>query len=170
MIGPQIDMSDVDGLSAAWRAAPEIVIEELTKAVMEAELLLWRETVELTPRGVGGGGGLAGSIQARDPVVMSDAVIGTVGTSLDYAVPVETGTRPHMPPIQPLQDWAMHVLGVSSVDAPSVAWAVARKIAARGTEGAHMFERAFTAHRGQVERMLEAAHGRIVRRMAGGAA
>jgi hypothetical protein len=160
-----IDTSDVEELAVALQAVPEIVAEEMTAAVWEAELLLQRETQELTPVGVGGGGGLKGSIAAREPVVLADTIVGAVGTSLAYAVPVEMGTKPHFPPIAPLRDWAEHVLGVSGDEALSVAWAVARKIARKGTEGAHMFERAFETNRAQVERIFEAAHGRITERM-----
>ncbi len=164
----RIDTSDFENLAAAWRAAPEIVAEEMTAAVWEGEFLLQRETQELTPVGVGGGGGLKGSIAARDPIVFADTVIGAVGTSLAHAVPVELGTRPHFPPVAPLRDWAEHVLGVSGDEAKGVAWAVARKIAREGTKGAHMFERAFETNRAQVERMFEAAHRRVLQRMGRG--
>jgi hypothetical protein len=72
-------------------------------------------------------------------------VIG-VGPSLGadkYAAPVETGARPHMPPIAALIPWAMRKLGATDEKhARSLAWAVARSIAKKGTQGHEMFERA----------------------------
>lgn len=164
-IGIRIDASQVEGAAAAYAAAPEILIDELTLAVTEILLLLERETKELTPAGVTGG--LRASIQAQEIVVAGSQVIGQVGTPLAYAVPVEEGTRPHMPPVAPLQDWAEHVLGVAPADSLAVAWAIARKIAARGTEGAHMFERAFNANRDQAEAILRDAYERAVARIEG---
>lgn len=162
----RIDIHAAAALARAFRESPEIVTEELTRATWEAELLLERETKENTPVGIGGGGGLKGSISAREPVVLADNVIGMVGTPLAHAVPVELGTKPHMPPIQPLADWAQHKLGVSGNEAFRVGRAIAIKISQRGTEGAHMFERAFTANEAQVQTIFGAARERIADRMA----
>jgi hypothetical protein len=63
-------------------------------------------------------------------------------------VPVELGTRPHFPPVDALMDWVKVKLGISSpTEARRVAFLVARKIAARGTQGAFMFRDAFNAGR-----------------------
>ncbi len=168
MAGPfaiHIDIREAAALAKAFDQAPEIVTRELTAATWEAELLLERETKELTPVGVGGGGGLKGSISAREPRVLADNVIGEVGTSLPHAVPVELGTKPHMPPVQPLADWARHKLGVEPGEARSVGYRIARKIAVKGTQGAHMFSRAFAANEAQVQGIYADALTRIVRRM-----
>ena len=85
-----------------------------------------------------------------------------------YAVPVELGTGPHMPPIRPLADWAEHKLGVAPEKARSVGYRIARKIAAKGTDGAHMFERAFTSNEAQVRTIFAQCPNSD--RMAGGAA
>lgn len=162
----RIDIHAAAELARAFRESPEIVTEELTRATWESELLLERETKENTPVGIGGGGGLKGSIAARDPIVLADTVIGMVGTPLDYAVPVELGTKPHMPPIQPLADWAEHKLNVEPGRARQVGYLIARKIALKGTQGAHMFERAFTANETQVQMIYAAARGRIAERVA----
>lgn len=113
----RIDIREAAALADAFDKSPKIVTEELTAATWEASLLLEREVKENTPTGVGGGGGLKGSISAREPQVLSDNVIGMVGTPLAHAVPVELGTRPHFPPVQPLADWAEHKLGLSPAEA-----------------------------------------------------
>ena len=163
-----IDASELLDFASLMQRAPEITRRELTAAATEGSLLLEREVKEATPVGIGGGGGLRGSIAAQAPVVLGDQVIGVVGTALAYAVPVELGTKPHFPPVQPLKDWVRLKLDIQDEEEiEDVAWRIARKIAVRGTEGAHMFEHAFEANRGAVARMFEAAHGRIVQQLGG---
>jgi hypothetical protein len=162
-----IDASQVVDLAQAWQKAPETVAEEITRGVLEAELLLEREAKEGTPTATGL---LRGSIAAQQPRRLADQIIGVVGTSLAYAVSVELGARPHFPPIQPLADWAHLKLGVSAEQAQHVGFLVARKIAARGTKGAFMFTRALQANTAQLQGIVAAAAGRIAARLAPGAA
>lgn len=168
MSGFRIDIEtrEAAALAKAWREAPEMVEEELVRASWEAELLLERETKELTPVGVHGAGGLRGSISAREPRVLHEAVVGEVGTSLLYAIPVELGTRPHFPPVQPLAEWAEAKLGVPRDESREVGFLIARKISRKGTKGAFMFTRAFEANRAQVERIFAEARTRIAERLA----
>lgn len=163
----RIDLQGWAELDAAWRQAPDMVRRELTAAMYEAEALLEREVKDLTPVGVGGGGGLRGSIAAQEPEVLSDQVIGVVGTAMAHAVPVELGTKPHFPPVEALEEWVRRKLGVDEKRVRNVAFLVARKIAARGTPAFGMFHRAFNAHRAQVAGMFEAARNRVVARLAG---
>lgn len=69
-----------------------------------------------------------------------------VGPSLGadrYAAPVETGARPHLPPVAALIPWVMRKLGAADEkQATSIAWAVAKSIEKKGTRGHEMFERA----------------------------
>lgn len=163
----QIDIQGWAELDAAWQKAPEIVREELTAAMWQAEMLLERETKELTPVGVGGAGGLRGSIHAQEPEVLAGSVIGVTGTALNYAVPVELGTKPHWAPIQPLIDWVQHRLGITGEEAESVARRVQFGIARHGTPAVGMFHRAFGKNRAQVTTMFDQARNRIVARLAG---
>ena len=64
-----------------------------------------------------------------------------------YAIYVEEGTEPHMPPISALQGWAdRHGIPV---------WAVALKIAREGTEPRHMFRDAFETLDSRVDSELD---------------
>ncbi len=163
-----VKVEGAERISELWARAPALTAEELTRATWEAELLLEREIKDLTPVGVGGAGGLRGSIAARQPRVMADNVLGAVGTSVAHALPVELGTKPHFPPIEPLRDWVERKLDVPEKDSYGVALRIARKIAARGTLAVGMFHRAFGATRGQVELMYSAARERIVQGLGGG--
>lgn len=60
-----------------------------------------------------------------------------------YAAPVETGARPHMPPPDSLLLWVQKKFNVEDEkQAASIAFAVAKNIAKRGTSGHQMFSRA----------------------------
>ncbi len=61
-----------------------------------------------------------------------------VGTSVKYAAYIQFGTRPHYPPIQPLKKWVRRKLNAEE----SVAYAVQRKIGAKGTEPNPFVDRA----------------------------
>ncbi len=161
----QIDASAFDNLEQAWERAPEIVREEMLTAVVVSDVLIGREVKERTPTGAGSGAGLRGSIGATEEG-LADNVIGMVGTSLAYAVPVELGTRPHFPPVAPILDWVKARLDVPENQQVSVAHAIVRKIGKVGTKGAHMFERGFDATASQVERYMALGVERVRDRLA----
>ena len=159
-----IDASGIANLARAWKWAPEIVVDEMTAAVTEGSLLAEREIRDRTP--VGATATLKGSIAAREPRVSATDVIGEVSTSIGHAAPVELGTQPHFPPVALLADWAVARLGMSHEEARGVGFAIARKIAARGTKGAFMFRDGLGAVRPQVERMFRDAGRRALARLA----
>jgi len=119
------------------RAADRILRRVLRAKVSALTGLVRARVVEKAP--VGATGALRSSIQ-EEIEERGDEVIGYVLTNLDYALPVEFGSRPHFPPIEPLEYWARRKLQLSAAEAENVAWRVARKISQKGTEGHHMFE------------------------------
>lgn len=157
--------SNLPQLEQLWLKAPEITDYELTRSITEAVFLLEREVIEGTPEGVGGSAGLRGSIAAVPPSISLDTpgeVIGLVISSSPYVLPVEMGTRPHFVPIQPLQDWVEYKLGLEGGDARSVAFAISRTIARRGTKGHFMFRDALAKNEDQVHQIIAAAVPRIM--------
>ena len=169
MSAPKMSVQ-VDGaeqIRALWEQAPDVTREEMSRATWEASLLIEREVKDLTPVGVGGAGGLRGSIAAREPRVLSDTVLGAVGTSVAHALPVELGTKPHFPPVEPLRDWAERKLNIPEDRSYDVALSIARKIAARGTLAVGMFNRTFVATRAQVEALYSDARRRIHEQLGG---
>ena len=159
------DLGDAAELARAFARSPEMVTEELTVGTREASLLLEREIRDHTPVGVGGGGGLRGSWSAREPRVLADNVIGEVGTPSPYALAVELGTKPHFPPVQPLADWAQYKLGLSPAEARGVGFVIARKIAQRGTEGAHMVTKGIASAERSIQTIFARARERIAERL-----
>lgn len=164
MIAVEIDLGGFERLAALWRAAPRIAREEVGRAMAQADLLLEREVKDAMPAA---SGTLRASVFGREEVSDTGA-IGVVGSPLAYALPVELGTKPHFPPIEPLVDWVQTRLGVHGREARSVAFLVARKIARKGTDAAHAFQGAFEREETAVRRIFEAALGRIAERIARG--
>lgn len=81
-----------------------------------------------------------------------------------YAAPVETGAKPHFPPPSALLLWVKKRFGVESEkEALSIAFAVARNIAKRGTTGAHMFQKAFDLLQQEAPGILEVEVAAAVR-------
>lgn len=157
---------DTEALRRAFVQAPDVVMDHLAAGVTEALFLLQHETVERTPRS---SSVLANSIGVEDLEMTGTAITGRLGTALAYAEPVETGTRPHWVPLPPLLAW-VKARGLKPKDGDTVediARAIQFKIAAHGTEGAHMFERAFTDNEAQVEQILTAAALRGIEAVAG---
>jgi hypothetical protein len=75
--------------------------------------------------------------------LIAQATIHATPPSDQYVLPVETGTRPHFPPITPLMLWVKKKFGVNDEQsARSIAFAIAKKISKVGTKGAFMFRQA----------------------------
>ena len=157
------NISDLKRLAGEY---PDIVREE-TETVMDIIVRrLEKEVVERTPRGVGGAGGLAGSISG-EVVSAGGRVTGIVGTPVEYGVVVELGRRPgkRMPPTAPIALWAQRKLGLTEKEASSAAFAIARNIAAEGFEGAKMFGQAWDDNERWAQDMLYSIPERVVRRL-----
>lgn len=168
MILQRVEILGFDELQAAWAKAPDIVRQELTRAMWEAELQLEPAIQAETPEGAYKN--LRSSIAAQTPRVSADTVLGVVGTAAAYAIPVELGTKPHFPPILPLVDWVIAKLGVPEKEAKGVAFLIARKISRRGTTGAAMFRKGFDKTERRVQQAFVDARRRIRDRLAPGAA
>ncbi len=146
---------------------PDVVHAE-TMAVMKIIVArLEKEVTEGTPAGVGGAAGLRGSIYGEVVSMAGSSVEGVVGTPLEYGEVVEMGRRPGkgFPPIAPITLWAIRKLGVADKEAKSVAFLIARKIAKKGFEGAHMFQKAWDKNERWVMDQLQTIPGRVVDRL-----
>lgn len=155
-VSTRIDTSELNDLVNEFGRYPEQVERILVAAVWRSLLLLEREIKERTPVGVTSA--LRQSIAAQTPrVEIGGRIVGEVGSPLSYAEPVEDGTRPHFPPLEPLQDWVVGKLGVAPEESKSIAFLVARKISMVGTEGAQMFANSFEVTEEQINRFFETA-------------
>ncbi|NYZ17064.1 hypothetical protein HL658_31360 [Azospirillum sp. RWY-5-1] len=167
MSGPAFGLDFDARARAALDAAPAVFLRELAVGVLEGQLLLEREVRERTP--TSGAGTLRDSIGALPIELSGERVVGAVGTSLAYAEPVEVGSRPHVPPLEPLADWVRRKLGKTGEEGDAVANAIRWAIAKRGTKGAFMFRDALAAVQPQLESILAAAAQRAIHRVGGAA-
>lgn len=86
---------------------------------------------------------------------------GTVTADQKYAVFVEKGTRPHMPPVAPLERWARIKLGKTGVG-----FLIARKIAREGTEPQPFMLPALNTNLRNINRYFERATRNLVKILA----
>lgn len=90
----------------------------------------------------------------------ADQLGGVAGTNSEYGPPVEFGSRPHMPPVQPLIDWARRH---GFEDPESAGWAIALHIARFGTKEQPFLMPAFHEERPKYLRRLRNAVARRIR-------
>ncbi|RIX47485.1 MAG: hypothetical protein D3M94_07370 [Rhodocyclales bacterium GT-UBC] len=170
----------LDVISAALAKAPEMVNEELSRFFAWVLPHLTSEVVDRMPTAEGH---LRRSVIGRTEVSPT-GMLGIIGTPLDYALPVELGTKPHAVSesgILALAEWAKRKLPLGQavslktgrplktpgIDeaALSAAHAIAWKIRHRGTQGAFMFRDAFIANRAMVLQQFDQTVDRIVKRL-----
>jgi hypothetical protein len=159
---------DLDTLVLAFTQIDEVARHEIFAAIDESTKRIEGDVKELTSKGATG---LAAStITTIGPQMLPEGVVGLVGSSLNYIVPLELGSKPHFPPLQPLIDWVVKVLDIqendSDVTASEVAFAIARKISKVGTKGQFMFKRGFEMNEAHAKARMQQAVANIVARMA----
>lgn len=167
MLAYEINVEGMKELEAQLARNPAVVLDELDKAVTESSEMLLREVKE-TLFDSQASGDLRRSVTYVKKI-SDTGVIGLVGTPLNYILPVELGSKPHYigaAGIDSLTDWAKSKFGISSEkEARGVAFAVARKIAMRGTAAQRPFGRAFQENEAQVHGIFDRATERIQARL-----
>lgn len=79
------------------------------------------------------------------------------GTNLKYAVYVHEGTKPHLPPEQPIRQWVVKKLGIIGDAVPNVTAKVRWTIARKGTKGKPFLKVPFRAFKNQIlDRIINA--------------
>jgi len=168
----EFSANDFVTVAELWERAPDMVRQEFLVAMTDSNLLLQGELQQQLPRGAGGSGGLAGSVQ-REEQPLSDTVLGMVYSNLPHAVYVETGTQPHaVGPlgIQALTDWVEAKFGTGGEEATRIAHAIAWKIRRQGTRANPVWQRTFDRMQAALRSRFDSAVRRVVSRLAGGAA
>lgn len=82
---------------------------------------------------------LKNSVAWRLPKMEARSIEGGVSTNVAYALPVEFGSKPHWPPLAPIEFWVKRKLRLPAAQIKRVAFLVARKIARRGTAPRRIF-------------------------------
>lgn len=160
-----LDCGSLNVLAQAFDLFPDFARQELRVFGHASTQYLQGEVVDRTPAAEG---------ELRDSAFtrveeLPAGMIGVVAMSSPYVEAVELGTRPHMPPIAPLEQWVQTKLGLSGKEGAQVARRIQWKIHHHGTDGAHMFEHALDAGGGELERQFAATMRRLADRLAGAA-
>ena len=154
-------------ISQAFFEAPAMVLEELETTMLSVTAYVMGQAQERTPTSEGT---LRNAFIARVTTSQYlDAVFGEVTNPLPYALPVELGTKPHYPPIAPLEDWVTRHLDFADHfggDIYAAAKAIQRKIGRQGTPGYGMLHFALRDGRSTIEAEFAECTGRIQRRLA----
>lgn len=161
-----LDVTPAVGYAEALRKAPEIVGAEMGAAIDEASSLYVREVKDATAVGVTGLLRQSITSERRDG---SGEISAAVFSPLNYAAAVELGTKPHYPPIEPLQDWVRKKLDVSEEkDVEHVARMIQLKIGRQGTKGQNMFGSTLGRLTPQLAEIVRRAFGRALDRLKAG--
>ena len=161
MLEMTYDLSEVNKLFGEF---PDAVRSATVSKVTEVLMYLERLVKQATPQGAGPAH-LMQTIGPPEVTVLGDKVKGMLGTPAKYAEPVEYGTRPHFPPIEPIKYWVEKKLGLEGAEAASVAFLIARKISKEGTEGAYMFTDTWNEHQDDINRILDQIPENILERL-----
>lgn len=181
MIEHRVQFSGLAELAQSYAHAPEIVSDELMTLAVEVVQEMEAATKEATPTSHGTlRASITGDVVSLGSGIGVEAV---VGSSLNYAPWVELGTKPHMPPLDPLVDWVkakgldLGLVGTSAKArkgrdevAVAIAERIRWKIAHYGTEGKAMFRKGFDATTAGLDARVGETLARVGARIAGGRA
>ena len=151
--GLSVDSTDLDQLVKNFPAYESIIFEEMEVGIIESLAIFHSEVTTRTPVGATGQ-----TRQSIDQTTrgLSPNLEGLVSTAILHGLPLERGRLPgRQPPTAPIELWVRRKLGIQGDEAESVAYAIARHIATKGTQGSHMFEQGFEAGKPAVESLWE---------------
>jgi len=159
-----IDYSDLTEYADAMRSFDMVVAAEMRRAVGAAMTAYETHTVQRTPRFMGTLASSIGYVVDGTGANLRAALT----TPLNYGKVVELGRRPNRrpPPSGAIELWVRRKLGLSGKEAETAAYLIARSIGRRGTKGAKMFEKGFTAATPAAQRAFDNALTRIAKVLA----
>lgn len=79
-----------------------VSVDRILAAIIDASDFLVEKIRDLTPAGATGN--LRGTVQ-HEVRTVGEEIVSTISSNAEYALPVERGSRPHMPPLQAIIDW-----------------------------------------------------------------
>lgn len=168
----RMELQGFDRLQSVMEQAPAVADRELQVFFHTIVRHLETEIVERTPAVTGdlrrsiagevrlgslGAAPIEGGMLGATP--LKSSIMGVIGTSLDYAVPVELGSKPHKITAKNGAALSFMVAGKG---------VVVRSVNHPGSKGVFMFQRAFDANKAQIETEFEKTVNRIIQAIGGG--
>lgn len=151
------DLQGFDKLQRAFMRAPDFVSRELYMFMNTMAFHMEREVVLRTPKK---SGNLQTSISGRAERVGAFGVQAVVATALNYALPVEFGSKPH--DITPKNGKALAFMMGGGL-------MFAKKVHHPGSKGAFMFTKALQANINNIEDDFARFVDRVLAKIAAGA-
>jgi hypothetical protein len=140
-----------------------VVTEELVAATEFGVNAIQADVIPRTPVNQGL---LRNAWQTKvNPIGDGLGVLGLAFNPMGYSLPVETGSRPHFPPVAPLILWAQRKFSVTDKEARSIGFLVARAISRRGTPPVEMARKAIDSVRGAIEARFNKAVATVIERL-----
>lgn len=162
MIEIEIDVSQVLQLAKKYDLAKGIVTKETLRTMHKAIAVIKPNVKRYTPVGATGElhQGVEGIITTARDIVEGRVTV--VGTAAGYVEPVEFGSVPHWPPVEPIRLWVRRVKGTPPEEVPRVAFLVSRKISRIGTPAFKMFQQGWAESEPKVMSMFNVLTYKIV--------
>lgn len=158
---------EFDRLSKMFKGAERlIVIDEMERAMEEAVEDLRTATIgQIDSEGITNTGTLK---RAFYPELRGHGaqLKGVVVNPMEYALPVELGTKPHTPPLDAIKRWAQLKLGLSGKELRRAAGAIWATIRRKGTEAHPFAEDAIERAEPTIQNRFEQGLDRIAHRLA----
>lgn len=157
-----IDTSDLTDFASDLEGLPTIIRQESRATMGKALDVLEDSIVQRTP--VNFGTLRAGT--AKEMTSAGSMLRGMVVNPTSYAWPVETGRAAgKMPPVDAIKQWVIRKGIARGREADSAAFLIARAIGRRGTKGAQMFDKGFTAALPTILRLFVDLPTNVLRRL-----
>jgi len=154
-----IKVEGLDELISDFKKAGANFGPLMRQAIDKSVTRLQNETREnITSKGISNTGSLRRSVVGKT----ESETRGVMRVGERYGAAVEYGSRPHFPPVAPIERWAQTKLGVAGIG-----FIIARKIARKGTKAQPYVEPAFK-NAGYVGQYFRDAVDRMVQTMATG--
>jgi hypothetical protein len=147
----------------------ERVLQEVAVGILQADIGVTTEAsagvavaqiASFTPVGAGKGAGLRSKWRWSVRRLGELKWLGKIDNTESHTTYVEHGTRPHMPPVAPLELWGQVVLGIDGLG-----WALALTIAERGTRAYGMVHQGTRAATPMIYRLFAQLPERVARRI-----
>lgn len=146
----KIEIEGLNKLKTAFRKSPEIVRDQIQKAITQSIFLVHREAKLEAPVGV------TGHLRSR----MGKQITpfrGVIGPTVEYGLFVHEGTSPHWTSVKNLEKWA-NKKGINP-------FALQRSIARKGTKANPFMTRAVDQSEGKVQEFFQLAIDNVLKQL-----
>jgi hypothetical protein len=145
----ELELKNFNEIKKSLRTMNEVGIAETNRAIHASIAIVQGQSIRNAPV-------YTGLMRARHTASFHD-LFGSLKVNTQYAGFVHGGTRPHFPPIAPLEKWARRKLGVTAKRARAVAFLIQRKIGRKGTKAVPFLQEAIDQSQSKIDQYFDRA-------------